>query len=289
MARSSKGFADGVAAICFFIGLILGLAAIVSFIQPSQPTCDGKTMQPGDTCIVTQNGQSHTDTYEDRLQLAQSSSRNGVVFLLGALGIVAAGFIIRAVSNRPGAARAPQDTEEALLKTAESLQAEKRLAEALRTYERATQLDPTSVRAWVGKGAMSMTLFGRPENALAAYERAIQLDPNSAIAWEGKGNALRVVGKPFEEALAAFERAIQLAPTSASPLIRKGDVLKTRKRYQEALAAYEQAIQVDPTNASPWWSKSALFEEWGKRKEAEHARATAQALKDQALKDQQQA
>jgi tetratricopeptide (TPR) repeat protein len=288
MARSSKGFADGVAAICFFIGLILGLAAIINFFQPSQPTCDGKTMQPGDTCIVTQNGQSHTDTYEDRLQLAQSSSRNGVVFLRGALGIVAAGFIIRAVSNRPGAARAPQDTEEALLKTAESLQAEKRLWDALHTYERATQLYPTSVRAWVGKGDMSRTR-GRLEDALPAYERAIQLDPNSATAWEGKGNALLLLGKPVDEALAAFERAIQLDPTSASPLIRKGSVLKSRQRYQEALAAYDQAIQVDPTNVSPWWSKHSLFLEWGKRAEAEQAFATAQALKDQALKAQQQA
>ncbi len=40
-----------------------------------QPTCNGKVLSPGDSCIVIDNEGSHTDTYEDRVQQANSEAK----------------------------------------------------------------------------------------------------------------------------------------------------------------------------------------------------------------------
>ncbi len=58
---------------------VLGVLLAWGFFQligssSSEPMCNGEVMSPGDTCIVFDNGSSHTDTYEDRVQQAQSAA-----------------------------------------------------------------------------------------------------------------------------------------------------------------------------------------------------------------------
>ena len=57
-------------------------------------------------------------------------------------------------------------------------------------FERAIQLNPTSVDTHNGKGS-ALWLLERHEEALTAFEQAIQLDPTSVDAHNGKGYAPR--------------------------------------------------------------------------------------------------
>lgn len=46
----------------------------------NEPTCNGEVMSPGDTCVVFDSEGSHTDTYEDRVQQAQSTANARPIF-----------------------------------------------------------------------------------------------------------------------------------------------------------------------------------------------------------------
>jgi tetratricopeptide (TPR) repeat protein len=200
---------------------------------------------------------------------------------LHALGLGAAG----AVAPEQG------ETAEALVIRGKALDAQQRYAEALPLFQRATQLDPSSVDAWGDLGYTLMRLrryqealaatekaitldptdamgwnnkavilyeFHRPKEALAAAEKAITLDPTNATAWNSKAGVLLSLRHP-QEALAAAEKAVTLDPTNAMAWNSKAGILHNLRRYQEALAAVERAIALDPTNAHVWSNKAAML------------------------------
>jgi hypothetical protein len=69
------------AAVAGVIALIAGLSS------PSDgpPTCDGKTMHPGDRCLVTVNGQSSSGGYEEMARRQETALRDGLI--IGGTGI----------------------------------------------------------------------------------------------------------------------------------------------------------------------------------------------------------
>lgn len=65
---------------------------------------------------------------------------------------------------------------------------------------------------WVGKGEV-LENMKKSEEALKAFDRALELDPTSEIALDGKGNALRSLGRN-SDADAAFAKAGQFGVKS---------------------------------------------------------------------------
>ena len=62
------------------------------------------------------------------------------------------------------------------------LKAQEQCAEALRLFERATQLTPNNADAWANFGTALVTL-SRHKEALVACDRALALDDKQAQAW----------------------------------------------------------------------------------------------------------
>ena len=75
----------------------------------------------------------------------------------------------------------PVDSLSDLLTLGRALQAQKRHAEALPFFQRATLADPNSFDAWFNLG-VTLNELHRYSDALPVYERAMTLDPNSAVA-----------------------------------------------------------------------------------------------------------
>lgn len=128
---------------------------------------------------------------------------------------------------------------------AQRLQDAGRNEEALAAYDRALQLDSTSVAAYSNRGNVLGEL-GRTEEALNAQERAIQLDPQLAKAHVNLAYALESLGR-LEEALATLDHAIQLNPYLAVAHHNRGMILRQLGRYREALSAFERAIELEPS------------------------------------------
>jgi tetratricopeptide (TPR) repeat protein len=62
-------------------------------------------------------------------------------------------------------------------------------AEALKCFDKALEIDPKYMYAWVSKG---LAFFNKEDydQALVCYDKALEIDPNYTEAWNSKGNHL---------------------------------------------------------------------------------------------------
>jgi tetratricopeptide (TPR) repeat protein len=81
----------------------------------------------------------------------------------------------------------------------------------------------------------------QPENALKLFEQALSIEPSSAEVLVKKGGALEKLSRT-DEAVACYDRAIQLNETLTIAYLQKGGLFSRLARYDEALMCYEQAL-----------------------------------------------
>jgi tetratricopeptide (TPR) repeat protein len=186
------------------------------------------------------------------------------------------------------AAAGPQKTRDDWLEAGQRAARAGHFEEALRSFERAIQLDPTLASAQNNKAAALIELK-RYQEALAASEHALYLDTHLISARNNKASALLGLKRYSEalrecdlvlqaypghapahnnraaallelhryaEALAACERAIDLA----SAYSKQGRALLALKRYDEAARACERAVQLDPQHVRAYlnWGLALL-------------------------------
>ncbi len=138
--------------------------------------------------------------------------------------------------------------------------------EALASFEQALKLDPSLVTSLNGKGA-ALSILHRNQEALETFDRALQLEQDNAVAWNGKGAVQSALGQP-DQALTSFEIALHFDPHMAQAWNNKGLVLRQLKRYSEALQAFEQAITYDPNTITYWNGKGLALYEMGRFNDA---------------------
>jgi TolB-like protein/DNA-binding winged helix-turn-helix (wHTH) protein/Tfp pilus assembly protein PilF len=124
-------------------------------------------------------------------------------------------------------------------------------------YERATQLDPSYARAWVG---LSKARFDQADTegsvpteeghrlAREAVERALALDPNLAEAHQQIGLLKRAVDFDWVGSDDSNQRAIALEPGNPDGLRWAATAATTFGRFDEALELARRAIELDPLN-----------------------------------------
>ena len=81
---------------------------------------------------------------------------------------------------------------------------------AIAALDTAVRLDPRNARALIWLG-MIQTNAGRGADALTAFERAAQIDPTSVDAWIGIANA-HMNGRHLQAAAEALHNAERLQP-----------------------------------------------------------------------------
>ena len=141
-----------------------------------------------------------------------------------------------------------------------------RYDEALKSINRAIELDPTSYFAYHEKGNVLWEL-GKPKEALECFDKAIELDPTSHFAYHEKSNVLWKLDKP-KEALECFDKAIELDPDCVSCLAARSRVLAGLNKEKEALESINRAIELDPTSHFVYHEKGNVLWGFGKPKEA---------------------
>ncbi|NES24537.1 MAG: tetratricopeptide repeat protein, partial [Symploca sp. SIO3E6] len=119
-----------------------------------------------------------------------------------------------------------------------------RYEKVLESLEKVIDLDPKFVNAWMYLGN-ALNNLERYEEARESLEKATNLDPKFAISWEDLGYTLNNLER-YEEALESLEKAIALNNSSANAWINRGDALRNLQQYEESLAACAQALKIDP-------------------------------------------
>lgn len=178
---------------------------------------------------------------------------------------------------------------------------------AYKVAKNAVEIAPDSAKPYGLKGTVELALYDY-EDAIQSFSRALQLDPSSAEAdlglalgqW-GAGKIPEAV-RTFEEGLKRFprdtrhytkyaqflieggerkgdtdmesravallERAISLDPTNADAHYEVGNFLLSKKKPQEALTELETAARLDPTESSTRYALTRAFRRLGRNEEA---------------------
>jgi tetratricopeptide (TPR) repeat protein len=123
-------------------------------------------------------------------------------------------------------------------------------AEAINAYERALQVDPRKIDAFLNCG----TLYyegGDLEKASEYFQRAIALDAENALAHFNLGSVLDEIGK-VEDARQHLRIAIRLRPSYPDAHYNLAFVCEKLGAFSEAREHWQAYVRLDP--ASPWSS-----------------------------------
>jgi tetratricopeptide (TPR) repeat protein len=121
-----------------------------------------------------------------------------------------------------------------------------RLQEAIQCYDKALEIDPQFLEAWVGKGA-AIGALGNPDKAIQCYDKALEIDPRYAKAWRNKGTTLAAVGR---RNLRLFGRTQEAVGRHALGTL------------QEAIQCYDKALEINPKDTIAQKLKRELLEEF---------------------------
>jgi ABC-type phosphate transport system substrate-binding protein/tetratricopeptide (TPR) repeat protein len=124
-----------------------------------------------------------------------------------------------------------------------------RADDALKSLNRALEMDPNDAAAWIGKGNVFIPM-GQLDEALFCFDKAIELNPHLAAAWQGKGKALQQMGRDAE-ARQCFQQATDLGGQNDDIPLDLGTpaVSKAATPALEVTTAPESAPSINVANA----------------------------------------
>ncbi len=136
----------------------------------------------------------------------------------------------------------PEDLRQLLARAGETDSYE----DKLRLYDKALNLDPLFLDAWIQKG-FALDRMGKSKEALACYDRALEIDPENLGIRCLKGFAFNNL-REFEKSIESYDEVLKVNPDDVFSLYQKGSALESLGRYREAMQCYDKALDIDPTD-----------------------------------------
>lgn len=152
-----------------------------------------------------------------------------------------------AVTREPNSADLQTATGLALVR-------QEKFAEAIPFFQKAGELDPTSLAACSNLAA-AFGKLKRWEECEAAARKAIALDANHAPAWSNLGNCLRDRGR-LVEAGEALARALKLDPDAPETAGHFALTLASLGCHPEALIWYDHFLKLKPEDGETRFNRS---------------------------------
>jgi tetratricopeptide (TPR) repeat protein len=121
--------------------------------------------------------------------------------------------------------------------------------EAIRHYDEAARLDPTSASALRRAGWVRYVLE-QYNSAICDFDAAIRLDPTHATAHRWRGDARACVGD-HAEAITDFDTAVRLDPMDRENFRSRGHHWRRVGEYRKALRDHEEAVRLDTDSSDP--------------------------------------
>ena len=121
---------------------------------------------------------------------------------------------------------------------------------AIESYDKALGLDPLYVPAWHNEG-ISFSALGRYDDAIKCFDKALEIDPDFAHAWNNKGYSLSNLGR-YEAAMACLDKGLEADSGFGYAWNSKGNLLLNLGRYDDALKCYEKSLEINPQDADAW-------------------------------------
>lgn len=134
-------------------------------------------------------------------------------------------------------------------------------------FEATVHARPDNARAYYNLG-IALEAEGRNADARRSYQKATELDPGYADAWVNLGNAVFLAGS-LREAEAHYRTALRHAPQLADAHFNLGNLLLATGETEQAIASYETALRINPLMAEARGNLALSLSQVGRKGEAE--------------------
>ncbi len=108
-----------------------------------------------------------------------------------------------------------------------------RYEEALRDFDRATEINNRDAEAFCNKGKSLALLNTVCRMHAAAFDCSLAIDPNFTDAYYYRGNVYWLL-KRYDEALADFDHALTLKPDWPEAWLGRGNACSELNRHEDA-------------------------------------------------------
>ncbi len=109
---------------------------------------------------------------------------------------------------------------------------------------------------------------GRADEAIAGFERALELRPDDVAAWVWLGNTL-FESAQYERARTAFDSAIELHGEAASAYLGLGRVALAEGRNEDAVAALTRTLELSPGSTIVHYPLAQAYRALGRLEQAQ--------------------
>ena len=114
--------------------------------------------------------------------------------------------------------------------------------------------------------------------AIRCFDKALNLNPNYVEAWVRKGVTLLDIGEDYE-AQVCLNKAVKLSPKSFKARYNRGKCLLKLKYYDEAILDFQQAVSIKPKHAASHEYLAEGFRAIGEDELAQRHQDIADALR----------
>jgi tetratricopeptide (TPR) repeat protein len=152
--------------------------------------------------------------------------------------------------------------------------------DALKTYQKVTQQDPSLPRAHYYAGDMLIKL-GRPDEAIAQLEQESKITQNDPNVQYHLAYALLQTSRK-DEAIALLQTITKEHPDHAQAQYQLGKVLLDAGQSQQAVEHLELAAKYDPNHDYVHYQLQAAYRKVGRTADADKELALYREIKDQA-------
>ncbi len=168
------------------------------------------------------------------------------------------------------------DAADALIASAQRLDAQGQHREAIGEWMRAFQADPSRASSAIAL-AQSMTKLGQRAQAVELLGLAATMHPTNAELPSVRGTLLRALGR-LDEALASHQQALALNPSSPAVRANLCAALLAAGRLEEALVQADAALALEPSGALLHFNRGTCLLRLGRLDEAQAALTRAVAF-----------
>jgi protein O-GlcNAc transferase len=143
---------------------------------------------------------------------------------------------------------------EALYQSGCDLHKKGRIDEAILSYQKALQHNPSSA---LTLHILGMAFHGKHQidEAVRYYQKALQLDPGLIGAYYNLGTIFQEK-KQLDEAILCYQKVIDINPGLTDPYYNMGLALQEQGQREKASAAYEKALHCNPSFVAARWAKT---------------------------------
>ena len=128
---------------------------------------------------------------------------------------------------------------------------------AIADFDRALELDPNNIQAYLNRGRLYFGLKQYQE-AIANLEHAIKLDPDNGTAYFYLGLVYRALNE-HQQVIAKFDRIVELNPNSPIVYRRRGRTYSLFDEYERAIADFNRALELDPNSIGAYGSRGQAY------------------------------